>query len=78
MRIEKLQHLCIFTFCEVASRENGKYFGKIQHSVRTLNAKHRKKKRKKPPSQGEKKQIGLCFIGVHKLDTLLNSRKFVS
>lgn len=25
-----------------------------------------------------KKQIGLCFIGVHKLDTLLNSRKFVS
>lgn len=26
----------------------------------------------------KKKQIGLCFIGVHKLDTLLNSRKFVS
>lgn len=36
----------------------------------------KKTKREERPTYQE--QIGLCFIGVHKLDTLLNSRKFVS
>lgn len=76
-RIEKLQSLHFNVVLWTLLGGNGKYFREIQLTVHTLNAKHRKKieKTKKTP---RKKQIGLCFIGVHKLDTLLNSRKFVS
>lgn len=63
-----------FAFSSVLRCKNGiKKFGNRIHSLWKIPNETRWEFIKQ-----KKKQIGLCFIGVHKLDTLLNSRKFVS